>query len=272
MLTSLPPVLPPEMFDHIVDHLWDKPVALKACCTVSKSWVSRARRHLFFRVEFYSEVCVKLWEKAFPDPSCSPAQFTRVLLLLHGVTAAASTHLFPWVASFCRLVELQVTNQSDHPRVSLVPFYGLSSFLKSLSLEDSLTPLQEVLNLICSFPLLENLRLHCHFNADDAVTAEWNAPSHSPKLTGSLHLTGRIRSFACMLLRLPNGIHFSKVAITCDAQDAGWASDLMLGCSDTLESFCIGYHGLRAFPSVSAVVQNLTTTHRPKHIQGATSN
>ncbi|KAF9644814.1 hypothetical protein BDM02DRAFT_3067122, partial [Thelephora ganbajun] len=44
--------LPPEILDCIVDFLRDQPETLKQCCLVSKSWVSRARSHLFTNVEF----------------------------------------------------------------------------------------------------------------------------------------------------------------------------------------------------------------------------
>ncbi|KAF9645264.1 hypothetical protein BDM02DRAFT_3073690, partial [Thelephora ganbajun] len=44
--------LPPEILDYIVDLLHDEPETLKQCCLVSKSWVSRTRKHLFANVEF----------------------------------------------------------------------------------------------------------------------------------------------------------------------------------------------------------------------------
>jgi len=73
--------LPPEILDLTVDHLHDEPIALKACCLVSKSWVPRTREHLFARVEFRgTELPVERWKKNFPDPSNSPVHHTRTLL------------------------------------------------------------------------------------------------------------------------------------------------------------------------------------------------
>lgn len=67
-------VVPPEMPDLIIDHLYDDPTALKTCCIVSKSWVPRTRKQLFARVKFDSTgFRFKLWKKAFPDPSNSPS-------------------------------------------------------------------------------------------------------------------------------------------------------------------------------------------------------
>ena len=44
--------LPAEMLDHVVDHLHDARDALRNCCLVSKSWVPRARKHLFADIWF----------------------------------------------------------------------------------------------------------------------------------------------------------------------------------------------------------------------------
>ncbi|KAF5392635.1 hypothetical protein D9757_002164 [Collybiopsis confluens] len=42
--------LPPEIFDLFIDQLSDSPYDLKACALVSKSWLRRARSHLFRHV------------------------------------------------------------------------------------------------------------------------------------------------------------------------------------------------------------------------------
>ena len=76
------PLLPPEIFDLTIDHLHDEPITLKPCCLVSKSWVPRARRNLFARVEIDSyQRHIQLWMKTVPDPSNSPGHHTRILQL-----------------------------------------------------------------------------------------------------------------------------------------------------------------------------------------------
>ena len=72
--------LPPEILDLIVDNLRDDEATLESCCLVSKSWISRTRRHLFAHVEFESTECpIHLWMKTFQDPSNSPTCYTRRL-------------------------------------------------------------------------------------------------------------------------------------------------------------------------------------------------
>ena len=50
--TTMSPSLPPEILDHIVDHLRDDPDTLKSYCVTSKSWVLCTRRHLFAYIGF----------------------------------------------------------------------------------------------------------------------------------------------------------------------------------------------------------------------------
>lgn len=67
----------------------------------------------------------------------------------------------------------------------------------------------------------------------------WTAPSTSPKLTGSLDLfIGReTRLTICRLLDLSGGLHFSKISMAFPGEDnAGLVTDLVLGCSGTLET------------------------------------
>ncbi|KAH9928087.1 uncharacterized protein B0H18DRAFT_1001337 [Fomitopsis serialis] len=40
-------VLPPELFDESIDHLWDDPKSLAACALTCRSWVGTSRLHLF---------------------------------------------------------------------------------------------------------------------------------------------------------------------------------------------------------------------------------
>src|ERR1700753_246461 len=47
------PRLPAELLDHIADLLRDRET-LESCCLVSKSWIPRARKHLFACVAFHT--------------------------------------------------------------------------------------------------------------------------------------------------------------------------------------------------------------------------
>ena len=128
--------------------------------------------------------------------------------------------------------------------VSLVAFHGLSPTIRSLRLELACVRLSEVFDLVCSFPLLEDLALFrfSYWNGVD----EWTPPSTSPRLTGSLQLhsvgggTGRITR---RLLDLPNGLNFTKIVLCVDDEiDFKSTTDLVSRCSDTLESLDVSDH------------------------------
>ena len=256
--TAMSRSLPPELLDHIVDHLHDNPTTLKACCVVAKSWVPRARSHLFARVKFdTSKHSIKQWMKTFPDPSNSPAHHTRKLTVC-GIPALTSpdVDIGDWIRSFHNLVDLDldfcVLVDRDE---ALIPFYGLSPTVRSLRLTS--TPF-EVFDLICSFPLLEDLALICIL-PESGVRR--NTRVSSPKLTGSLHLkspTG-MSSATRRLLDFPNGLHFTEITLLFDERDTGSATDLVSKCSGTLESLTLCYRS--AFPSASMIggIEHLTT-------------
>ena len=238
----------PDISDLIVDHLHDEPTTLKACCTISKSWVPRARRHLFARVEFYTHQSrFESWMKTFPDPSNSPAHHVRILMMVIGtpLTTAAS----PWIRAFHNVVSFHVDFSSTHS-VSLVPFHGFSPSLRSLHLGASFLPLSAAINLLCSFSLLEDLAIRpFHSEAAD----RWTVPSTSPRLTGSLDLRNLEEGIcftARRLLELPNGLHFTKIELAClNEADFKSAADLVSRCSGTLESLIVVDHSPGVFPS-----------------------
>jgi hypothetical protein len=248
------PSLPPEILDRIVDHLHDEPTTLKTCCVVSKSWIQRTRTHLFVSVDFYpSTSSIDRWKKAFLDPSNSPARYTRTLSIRDiPVATAADTDVGGWVRTFHNLVHLRLGTRGWGAPGPLVPFHGLSPTLRSLDLT-STSP--EVLDLICSFPLLVDLTWMFLSKGSDV----WDTPSTSPKLTGSLNLKaiGGIRPGARRLLDLPGGLHFTHITVGCLDEDVEPTMGLVSRCSDTLESFEVSYYAPGAFPPTSTRVNTL---------------
>ena len=247
----------------------DDITTLKTCCIVSKSWIPRTRKHLFARVEFHaSRSQVELWKKTFPDPSNSPAHRTRHLYI-RGLSFTTSTdaEVGDWIRTFQNVVRLDLEwlGPMNH-KITLAPFHGLSPALRSLRL--IATPM-EVLDLICSFPLFEDLALIALSQGGDV----WNTPSTSPKLTGSLELRaiGGIRSAARRLLNLPNGLHFTEITVACLDEDVESTTQLVSRCSGNLESFSVYYHNPGALPSASASGQYLTTTRGYSHVWNASA-
>ena len=259
--TTMTPTLPPEILDLIIDHLRDEPITLESCCLVSKSWVLRTSRHLFARVEFDpGKSPIESWMKTFPDPSNSPAIYTRSLSIsdLQNFTASGSS-LQTWVCAFRNLEHMNINaTWSMGVQGVLLPLHGLSPTLRSLSFACRAIQLPEVFDFVCSFPSLEDLEL-------TAVARQgpdtWAIPQTSPKFTGVLHL-GIGTKFAMQsavrhLINLPHGLRFSEIFA-----DGLWSTDLTTDlvprCLDTLETLRI-HRFSGALLSVSPVRRWLIT-------------
>ena len=162
--------LPPEVLDLIVDHLCDERTTLKACCLVSKSWIPRTRKYLFAHLRLHhTDRPIQSWKQTFPDPSNSPAHHVSSLFL-HAARAItlADPDLGPWIRSFNRVETLRTRLEPFAlDQVSLVQLHGFSPILKSLYLGQTSISLSEVFNLVCSFPLLEDLSLYTYGPTSD---------------------------------------------------------------------------------------------------------
>ncbi|KAH9926783.1 uncharacterized protein B0H18DRAFT_1005544 [Fomitopsis serialis] len=52
---------PEELWDHVIDHLWDDSPALWACSLTCREWVPETRHHLFTKVHLYTKRdCLRL--------------------------------------------------------------------------------------------------------------------------------------------------------------------------------------------------------------------
>ena len=244
--TTMPCSLLPEIFDLIIEDLCDDPTSLKACCLVSKSWVPRTRTYLFAHIRFHGgRSTIRSWTETFPSSPSSPSHHTRDLRIYEPLPDEST-----WIHSFNHVENLLVFAFGwGTSETSLVQLQRLSPTLKSLILIHPSISSTEIFNLVCSFPLLEDLTI-CRGEAESDDSNEWVAPSTSPKFSGALHLIEEIRSTALLLLALPDGLHFTKIMVMCSTGDAGLLMDLVSRCSDTLEFLCIDYCTLSVFPSV----------------------
>lgn len=237
------PTLPPEILDFIVSHLRGEKATLRKCCLVSKSWIPRTRRFLFASICFdLNGESVKSWMKAFPDPSNSPAHHVYNLWIWDdGAIAATNAEARPWIRSFDRVQHLTVgaPGWEDTRTVSLVQLHGISPTLRALHLSYSFIPPSEVLSMVCSFPLLEDLSLHPELTGGSIDG--WDVPMSSPKLTGCLSLRDEIRGVGRGLLDLPAGLHFTKIMTWCPAGNAELIMELVSRCSHTLESLYVDF-------------------------------
>ena len=267
------PSLPPEMLDHTVVFLHDDVEALRECCLVSKSWVPRARRHLFAVVQFRTPDDIDTWKKTFPDPSNSPAHYTHTLSInCFEVITVADGVEGGWIPTFTCVVCLELDNSLasliDLLQVSLAPFCQFSATLKVLRVVSFFLPHSRVFNLIRSLPLLEDLIMMGNDPVTDdnkqdgphIVVSSPSSPS-SPRFTGTLELyllegaAGIVRP----LLNLPNGIHFRSVKLSWyKGEYTHYMTELVVACSDTLENLRILYPQDGAVHSVFFLTQSLT--------------
>ena len=265
--------LPPEILDLIVDHLHGEPTTLRACCLISKSWVPRSRMHLFAHVKF-AYTSIESWMKAFPDPLNSPAHYARALTIhdpqLVAVAGPVVAHRI-CAFQFHNIVDLNIQSNSlsgyGDDRISLAPFHGLSPTTRSLRLALYVRP-SEVLDIVCSFPLLEDFTLLVLGYGSKAD--EWTPPPTSPRLTGSLELRsmiGGIDPITRRLLDLPNGLNFTKIVLSCldDGKIFKSITDLVSRCSGTLESLDVSDRFPGNFPSFPAPHSRLITAPSPVH-------
>ena len=241
-------VLPSELLDHIVDLLHDSHIPLRNCCLVSKSWISRTRRHLFAKIDFPTAKRLESWKKTFSDPSTSPACYTNVLSI-NGpeVVAAAGVEAGSWIGSFSRVVRLEMVSQNPFAEgweEACVLFRGFSPAIKSFRTDFPYLPSQ-IFDLILSFPLLEDLDVVGCFHVSVEHDGRSNGlptvtqPSSLPLFVGSLYLDmkGGMGPIVNWLLSLPNGIHFRKLTSKWFREgDTPLTVALMEKCSRTLES------------------------------------
>ena len=260
--------LPQEILEYIVDLLHDKPETLKRCCIVSKSWVSCTRKHLFANIRLHSAGNLESWKKTFPDCKISPARYARTLFVgCPRLIVAADAEEGGWIQAFCGVARLEVGSDNGYikaSQVSLTPFHKFSSTLKSLHVCPILLPYPQLLDLVCSFPLLENLTLAGHqLSSDgegDTKGPQTIAPSASPPLTGALDLyvLGGLGKIACQLLDLPNGIRFRKLTFSWDhKEDLRWMTQVVARCSHTLEYLDVAYDFRRTSIRIYIPINNL---------------
>jgi len=234
--------LPPEMLDYTIDLLHNEQETLKRCCLVSKSWVPRTRKYLFAHIRFQSLSDLRAWKETFPDPENSPAYHTHSLLVSYprGITAEEGD----WIRMFSSVVRLAVVQSHRDEPVSLVPFHNFSPVLKSLRVFSYTFPYSQILNLVYSMPLLEDLCVIEYGSIGSHRDGTVFQPSTSPVFTGTLKLflTLGMEHITRRLLGLPNGLHFRKLVFTWHREEhVRWMTALVVGCSDTLECVDIGY-------------------------------
>lgn len=138
--------LPQEIVDHIIDFLCDRPKTLGQCCLVSRSWIQRARKHLFGAVGFNSSADLERWKETFPSPLNSPAYHTHFLDISCAKIIAAFSEECDWIRSFSNVVRLEIWSCMRLPFFTpLTASYDFQTSLPSFRTTVALTTLQAYL-------------------------------------------------------------------------------------------------------------------------------
>jgi hypothetical protein len=220
------PHLPAELLDHVVDHLHDTKLALRSCCLVSKSWIPRTRKHLFANINFNTQGPA-IVEKHVPRSlhlTCALHQ-NLCSLMPPGSSRRRcrrgwlDSNLFSRCALEVGCVYAEPTACRRHfPRP--IPRILTRSSNLSTCFYAPFGP-SHVFDLICSFPLLEDLSVIVFDNGsidnDEGFDGRSTAiqPSSLPAFTGTLELDpGGTRTIFYQLLSLPSGLHFRKLDLT----------------------------------------------------------
>ena len=230
------PRLPAELLDDIVDNLHDSRDTLKNCCLVSKLWTHRTRKHLFAVVKLRTAKDLQAWKNLFPDPSISPARYTKSLSVwcVRAVTAADAGER-GWISAFSHVVHFDL--EFDGPEISLFPFHGFSPALKSINMDYSHFPCSRILNFIHSFPLIEDLSLIV-WRCDPIDDIDVQPTAIQLPLTGTLkiNLQPEMGHIISQLFPPQNVLHFWKLDLVFYEPDFLVMSKLVERCSLTLES------------------------------------
>ena len=242
---------PCEILDRIVDFLHDSRTPLRSCCIVSKSWVARTRMHLFAEVVFQTAKSLKSWKRTFPDPSTSPARYTKALFIGGPqVVTSVDVGVGSWIRGFSRVVHLGMVGQyppADGWEAAFVQVRGFLPSVKSLRVNHVGFLPSHLSGLILSFPLLEDISvIDCYqvwVNEGTSLNGLSTTiqPSTLPLFTGSLELL--LRGFGHIVLgwlSIPGGIHFRKLTLEWfGEEDISSTMALVEECSHTLESLDI---------------------------------
>jgi len=270
------PNLPCEILDHIVGFLHNSQTPFRNCCLVSKSWIPRARTHLFAEVRFRTADSLESWKKTFPRPSTSPTRYTKTLFIYRPqVVTVKDVQAGYWVNGFPRLVGLVMVGggQQWFPcgwGDTFALFHGISPVLKSLRVGSGLFPSSQLFDLIFSFPLLEDLSItDCYHHTVDfgkgfGELSTRARPSSSPMFSGSLELEltrrGGMEPIGHRLLPALGDMHFRKLILKSSyEEDIPLMTKLVEKCSHTLKSLDITHNNSRGTSIGSAFARKYLT-------------
>ncbi|KAF9561636.1 hypothetical protein CPC08DRAFT_817621 [Agrocybe pediades] len=152
MSTDSPPPsqLPFELYEEIIDRLYDHPPALRSCALTCRSFVLKSQRHLFSNIDLSTEP-----EHQYDHPSFADACRFRIIL-------ERSPHLASYV------LNLRITSNSQALRLKATgESAGDSRFAKKRRLEEA------VIYCLCQFRHLRCLSVDTRYRSSTCTNPEF---------------------------------------------------------------------------------------------------
>lgn len=230
--TPRTPRLPQELLDEIMDHLADDPTSLRRCSIAARALVSSCRRHLFRRIEFWPHN-LPTWKRTFPDPSTSPAAYTREIRIQ--LASDAPTQLADYMPYFSNVRDLTLIGGRCETYDWVSSLGNLPTSIRSLTMKFvSITNVQ-VLEVMEQLPNLDDFSFRTSKGAGfSAEAGEILRGRFSGKLD-LLLMEDLHASIVKSLLTAPEGLGFKSIKAFCNTGDDFPAyADLVATCRDTL--------------------------------------
>jgi hypothetical protein len=205
-------VLPLELFDETLDHLWDDPKALQACSLTCRSWLPTARLHLFRSVRLSSaSSCAQLTSLMVAAPSV--AWCVRKLTISASYSGVDQAHNAVEDDAWVNSTQTIARYLGAHNRVNTLAlsrlrwntldlatrnaFRAVFKSVKTLILfEVRFRASGDVLEFLDAFPELQELYFHAvswEFESVEAVTftsaSSWASTNGRDYSGDKMHLT-----------------------------------------------------------------------------------
>ena len=222
---------------NIMDFLHDDPETLVKCHLLRKEWLPSVQERSFAHVDLKRIKHFRRLKEYFPDPLCSPLTYTRSLSIWPDCSDRITEEDASFIrSSFSRLERLEVSTYGKVDDLTL--FHNLSPTVKDLYLGFNTHTPGQVLNLFCSFPLLESLRATS--SGRHTPDEEWEIPEslRPPTLTGTLTLHNHGTDALYILSsKLPEHFRFRKIVQEWPSKDdfKNTLNYMVQKCSSTLE-------------------------------------
>jgi len=230
------PGIPQDIINEIVDLLATSSdiQSLQSCALLSKLWVQSCRRHLFHIIIFTSMNAFR-WFKTFPEPEESPAHHVRDLRVRVGGADRVPDKFFEYIPWFTEVEWMSLLGHGGATS-SLSPLlWRLPQSITSLAIDTSLFTLAQVWEIMAQLPNLDDLSLSgSRTPVRKGVLPEIRTPQRGG-FRGRLVLRGYSgKDVMVMLLKIPPGLRFTEVGISCGRDLLPSAVRLAEACSETL--------------------------------------